>query len=290
MKKLLIGFMAFTLLYGCGGNKEKNAKGESQVFYVETMKLKKMDLKEEIVIHGDIKANEEAVIYPRIKGKLIKNVVREGDYVKKDEPVALVKKDDVGVVYEPAPVPSTISGVVGMVYQDVGNDVDIMTPIALVVDQSKVKIQFYVPEKYMSQIHVGQSIYFKVDAYPDKKFYSKISKISPVVDKVSKTFFAESVYENTSNLLKSGMTAEVHLILKERKNTVAVPVGAVVYRDNKAYVYLVDRKNNVAVEKELIPGLLTSDWIEAKNLKEGEEIITVGLYGIKNGSKIKIVN
>lgn len=290
MKKLLIGFMAFTLLYGCGGNKEKNAKGESQVFYVETMKLKKMDLKEEIVIHGDIKANEEAVIYPRIKGKLIKNVVREGDYVKKDEPVALVKKDDVGVVYEPAPVPSTISGVVGMVYQDVGNDVDIMTPIALVVDQSKVKIQFYVPEKYMSQIHIGQSIYFKVDAYPDKKFYSKISKISPVVDKVSKTFFAESVYENTGNLLKSGMTAEVHVIIKERKDAVAVPVGAVIYRDNKAYVYMADRKNNIAVEKELISGLSTSDWIEAKNLKEGEEIITVGLYGIKNGSKIKIVN
>jgi multidrug efflux pump subunit AcrA (membrane-fusion protein) len=142
----------------------------------------------------------------------------------------------------------------------------------------------------MSELNVGQKIYFKVDAYPDRKFYSKITKISPVVDKVSKTFFVESIYENTDNLLKSGMTAEIHIILKERNNVVAVPVGAVVYRNKIPYVYIVNRTNNIAVEKKLNRGLITADWIEAKNLKEGNEIITVGLYGIKNGVKLKIVS
>jgi len=287
MKKILIIILSVFLIYGCHSKKEMVSK---DIFYVHTQKIKRKDLKNEIIIAATLKAMDEAVIYPRTNGKLIKNLVREGDRIKKDEPVALIKKDEVGVVYEPAPVPSTLDGYVGRVYQDVGADVNPQTPIALIVSQDYLRLQADIPEKYLGDINLGQRIYVKVEAYPDKIFWGKIDKISPVVDKVSRTFLVEAVFDNKENILKSGMTAETHIILSEARNALSVPISAVVYRDNKPYVYIADRENNIAIEKQVVLGLKNTDYIEVKNLKEGTEIITVGLYGIKDKSRIKIVN
>jgi membrane fusion protein (multidrug efflux system) len=287
MKKGLIIIISGLLLYGCQSKKEVASE---DVFYVQTQKVKRRDLKNEIIITGIFKAMDEVVIYPRTNGKLIKNLVKEGDRVKKDDPVALIKKDEVGVVYEPAPVYSTLDGYIGRVYQDVGADVNTQTPIVLVVNQDYIRLQADIPEKYLSSINLGQKIYVKVEAYPDKIFWGKIDKISPVVDKVSRTFLVEAIFYNKENILKSGMTAETHIILSEVKNAISIPISAVVYKDNKPYVYLADREKNIAIEKQVVLGLKNTDWIEVKNLKEGSEIIVVGLYGIKDKARIKIVN
>ncbi|HOJ85883.1 MAG: efflux RND transporter periplasmic adaptor subunit [Elusimicrobiales bacterium] len=287
MKRIMISIIFLSMSVSCV---KKTQEANGNVFYVQTQKVMRKDLKEEIVLAGNIKGKDEAVIYPRVGGKLIKNLVKEGDFVKKDETISLIKKDEVGVVYEPAPVPSTLDGYVGRVYQDVGADVNQMTPIALVVDQSAVRVQADVPEKYLSDLKIGQDIYFKVDAYKDKIFRSKINKISPVVDKMTRTFAIESMVDNKDNLLKSGMTAEVHIILKEAPRALSVPISALVEKNGKYYVYIADRVNNTAIEKEIKIGLKNTDCVEVKNLAEGSEIITVGLYGIKNDSKIKILN
>lgn len=287
MKKITISIIFLSMFVSCV---KKNQETNGNVFYVQTQKAVRKDLKEEIVLAGNIKGKDEAVIYPRVGGKLVKNLVKEGDFVKKDETISLIKKDEVGVVYEPAPVPSTLDGYVGKIYQDVGADVNQMTPIALVVDQSAVRVQADVPEKYLSDLKIGQDIYFKVDAYKDKIFRSKINKISPVVDKMTRTFAIESMVDNKDNLLKSGMTAEVHIILKEAQRAISVPISALVEKNGKYYVYIADRVNNAAIEKEIKIGLKNTDCVEVKNLAEGSEIITVGLYGIKNDSKIKILN
>lgn len=280
-------FLIIFFFYSCNKN-SSISNNLQEVFYVGVKKAQKMDLKEEIVVLGNIKAKDEAILYPRISGKLVENLVKEGDFVKKDEPVALVRRDEVGAVYEPSPVPSTIDGYVGKVYQDVGADVNPMTPIALVVNQSVVRVQMDIPERYLSSIFSGQNIYFTVNSYQSKVFHGKIDKISPVVDRISRTFLAESIIENNSGLLKSGMTAEVHIILREVKNAVAIPKSAVVWRNSRPYVYIADREKNIAVEKEIKIGIVSNDYIEAKNLSGNEYVIVIGLYGIKNGAKIKI--
>ena len=287
MKKIMVIVLSGLIITGCQNKRETQSEN---VFYVQTEKIKKRDLKNEIVIAGTLKAMDEAVIYPRTNGKLIKNLVREGDRVKKDEPVALIKKDEVGVVYEPSPVYSTIDGYIGRVYQDVGADVNPQTPIVLVVNQDYLRLQADIPEKYLGSITLGQKIYVKVEAYPNKIFWGKIDKISPVVDKVSRTFLVEAFFDNNENLLKSGMTAETHIIISEVKNAPSIPLSAIAYRDGKPFVYIADRENNIAIEKQVVLGLKNTDWVEVRNLKEGTEIITVGLYGIKDKAKIKVVS
>ncbi|MCX7905193.1 MAG: efflux RND transporter periplasmic adaptor subunit [Elusimicrobiales bacterium] len=283
--KFFILFVFLNFIYSCS----KETIVNEDVFYVRVEKVSRRDLRKEIILFGSIKGKDEAIIYPRISGKLVKNLVREGDYVKKDEFIALVKKDEVGSIYEPSPVPSTLGGYVGKVYQDEGSDVSPITPIALVVDQSSVRVQCDVPEKYISKIKIGQRVFIKVAAYKDRIFYGKINKVSPVLDKVSRTFLVESIFDNSNNLLRSGMSAEVHIIIEEINSAPTIPINSIVYRNNEPYVYLVDREKSIVNEIKAITGFDDGDYVWIKNLKLGDEVVVEGMNGLKNGSKIKIV-
>ncbi|MBQ1609930.1 MAG: hypothetical protein II090_03280, partial [Elusimicrobia bacterium] len=97
------------------------------VFVVKTEQVQKRDLKHQLITSGNVKALEEAVLYPRINGKLQKNILKEGDRVRKDQTVSLIDRDEVGAKYEPVVVPSTLTGVVGRIYLDPGENVTTQT-------------------------------------------------------------------------------------------------------------------------------------------------------------------
>ena len=145
------------------------------VFLVKQETVQKRTLKHELLMSGSIKALEEATLFPRVNGKLLKNILREGDAVKKNQTVSLIERDEVGAVYEPVVVPSTITGVVGRVYLDPGANVTVSTPVALVVNQEKVRVAVDIPERYIGEIYKGQPATLRVDALPGKEFEAKLT-------------------------------------------------------------------------------------------------------------------
>lgn len=289
-KMILLGAMSIALSFTCCKDRDAEvfAAIEKDVFFVKAETPSIRTISNEIVLGASVKAMEEATIYSRINGKLVENVLREGDSVAKGQAISYVKKDEVGVVYQPAPIPSTIDGVIGKIYQDPGSDITIQTPIALVVNQKKVRIQMDVPEKYLSNVRLGQKVSFKVEAYPEKVFYASIEKISPVVDKVSKTSLIEAVADNSNAYLKSGMFCEARISVSEAKNVLAVPLSAIVYKDNFAYVYAVNEDGNSVREIKASVGLKDSQYAHIENISSKDKIVTVGLYGIYDGAKISL--
>ncbi|OGR68836.1 MAG: hypothetical protein A2081_01135 [Elusimicrobia bacterium GWC2_61_19] len=262
---------------------------EKDRFLVKTEKVAVRNLQEYILLTGSVKALDEATLYPRISGKLLRNVLKEGDPVKKDEAVALVERDEPGVVYEPAPVPSTLSGVVGRIYQDSGANVTPQTPIALVVNQSQVRVAVDVPEKYIGKTFHGQEAVIKVDAFPDRTFSGKVYRVSPVVDARSRNTVVEVLVNNADARLKSGMFAEVRLIVASRGAALSVPSGAVVTADGGEFVF-VPAAGGLAARVPVKSGIRTSEFTQISGVKEGADVVTFGLYGLKDGSKIKVAN
>jgi multidrug efflux pump subunit AcrA (membrane-fusion protein) len=287
---ILFAAAAAALAAGCR-NKDVEAlnKLEKDRFLVRTEPAKTRSLEDYILLTGSIKALDEATLYPRTSGKLLKNLLHEGDPVKKDQPVALIERDEVGVVYEPAPVPSTLTGVIGRTYLDSGANVTPQTPVALVVNQSKVRVALDVPEKYIGKVFLGQEASIKVDAFPDRTFSGKVWKISPVVDPSSRNTAVEVLVDNENGRLKSGMFAEAHLIVASRGAALSVPTAAVVSEDGKDFVFE-PSPDGRAVKVPVRVGIRTDDFSQVSGIKEGQEVITFGLYGLQNGSKIKVQN
>lgn len=260
------------------------------VFLVKQETVQKRTLKHELLMSGSIKALEEATLFPRVNGKLLKNVLREGDSVKKNQTVSLIERDEVGAVYEPVVVPSTITGVVGRVYLDPGANVTVSTPVALVVNQEKVRVAVDIPERYIGEIYKGQPATLRVDALPGKEFEAKLTIISPVVDSTSRAVAVEFYANNTKGLLKSGMFAKVDITLSEKTNAVSVSKQSV-YTDeetNATYVFVPSADGKTAVRRNVKTGFINSNHLEvSEGLSAGEQVLTF-TYGLKDGSKIEL--
>lgn len=258
------------------------------VFAVRPETVQKRDLRHQLIMSGSVKAWEEATLYPRVSGKLLKNLLREGDAVKKNQTVSLIERDEVGAVYEPVVVPSTITGLVGRVYLDPGANVTVSTPVALVVNQERVRVAVDMPERYIGEIYKGQPATLRVDALPGKEFNARLQIISPVVDSNSRAVAVEFWADNAKGLLKSGMFAKVDVTLSEKKNAVSIAKKSLYRQNGESYAFVPSQDGRTAQKKVVSVGFENTDHLEiADGLKEGDIILEFA-YGLQDGSKIDL--
>src|SRR3989338_1165337 len=134
MEKLKIIF-----LVGCAKEQEAPTK-QDEVVPVRVAKVELRDIQESLDYIGNIKAQNEAVVYPKVSGKIIEKLKEDGNEVKKGDVIMYIDRDEVGFKFENAPVESPLEGVVGRIYVDIGANVTAQTPVALIVSMDNVKI------------------------------------------------------------------------------------------------------------------------------------------------------
>ena len=260
----------------------------TDVFAVSVEKPAYRDLKHQLLTSGSLKALEEAVIYPRVSGKLLRNVLREGDKVKKGQTISLIERDEVGAKYEPVVVPSTINGVVGRIYLDPGANVMTSTPIALVVNQDTIRIAVDIPERYIGEISKGQSAWLTVEALPDQKFEATLDLISPVVDSLSRSVAVEFKADNKNGKLMSGMFAKLDISLAEQKNALSLSKKNILEDEDGSYYVLVPSKDGKTAEKKNIQvGFKNNNYWQVSGIETNQPVLEF-VFGLKAGSPIEV--
>ncbi|MDP2321799.1 MAG: efflux RND transporter periplasmic adaptor subunit [Acidobacteriota bacterium] len=185
-------------------------------------------------------------------------------------------------------VTSPVDGFVGKRNVDPGAMVSQNTPIASVVDISKLKMVVNVVEKDIRLVTVGDSGQVDVDAYPGEKFHGRIARVAPVLDPSTRTATMEIEIANTDMRLKPGMYARVSLVVEERKGTLVAPKNAVIDFENRRGVWVPNEDNRarfVAVQV----GIEDPEKIEiVEGLKEGDRIVTTGATAVRNNDQLMI--
>jgi len=286
---LLVLFSVFCFLFSVIGCGRKAEDEEVSKVPVSVMEIKRGDLKEVLFYIGDIKAQDQIEVYPRVTGKLIENVVKEGDRIKKGDIVAYIDRDEVGFEFEPAPVTSPLEGTVGRVYLDKGSNVSKNVAIAKVVNMDIVKVRIDVVERDLPRVKVGQAAEIKVDAYPDEIFRGYVERVSPVVDLASRTALVEIEISNPDHRLKPGMFARIKILIKEKENVLIISRDAIIREDSSNYVFIVKDDNKVHRQKIEI-GLHENNKFEViSGLSEGEIVVTMGKTRLKEGDLVEII-
>lgn len=285
IKNIILVLVCFIfVLVGC---QKKESAVQKDVIPVKVERIKLQEMFETLDYVGDIKAQEEALIYPKVSGKVIEKLKEEGSLVLKDEPIAFIDRDEVGLKFEKAPVESTLTGVVGRVYVDIGTNVNTQTPVALVVDMRNIQIDLNIPEKYLPRILLDQNAKIYVDAYPDQAFIGKVTKISPVVDLSTRTAPIEITSNNSDSKLKSGMFCRVNLVVGTKKSVPVILKEAIMGKDSNVYVFVIE--NNKALLKAVTLGLRQGPFYEVKSgLNEGDLIVVLGQQRLYEGAQVSI--
>lgn len=189
-----------------------------------------------------------------------------------------------------ARVSAPFAGMLGARMISPGQLVNRNTTLTWLVDVDPVKVEFNIPERFLSQVKVGQEIAVGVAAWPGKQFKGKVFFVAPFVEPSTRTVLMKAEIPNAERLLKPGMFASLDLTLQIRADAIVIPEAAIsqVLDGNVALLMQVKADNTVAVLKVKIGMRLPGQVEIVEGLKEGEKIVVEGLQKIGPGMTVEL--
>jgi membrane fusion protein (multidrug efflux system) len=182
------------------------------------------------------------------------------------------------------------AGVVGLSDIAAGALVNPGSPIVTLDDLSSVRVDFPVPERYLAQLHPGQTISAGVDAYPGETFNGRIANLDTRVDERTRAITARAEFANPGRKLKPGMMIRV-AISKGVRQGLAIPESALSVQGDSAFVYVLHSQGQrtMTEQRPVITGLRQNNMVEITDgLRPGERVVADGLNKIQPGQPVRI--
>lgn len=191
--------------------------------------------------------------------------------------------------YKDCQLTSTINGVVAKRFIDSGElIVASVAPIVTIVDIRKVKISVYVNEEDFSLIKPDLEAKISVDAYPNRVFEGKVSKVGSVIDTSSRKVEAEIAVDNPDRALRPGMFARLELVVASKEGVPVIQYDYASQDTGGYYVFLLN--GNVAEKRYIKLGIVDRGLMEvASGLSGGETIVSFGQKRLKDGDKVEVL-
>jgi len=159
-------------------------------------------------------------------------------------------------------------------------------PVMAVVRVDPLKVIAEIPEKLAPWIHDGQAVQLHVDAYPDRTFTGKVSRISPAVNTVTRAFPFEALVPNTDAALKPGTFARVHIESGRIDDVLTLPYSALQYRYGVNRVFVI--ADDKLTARELKVGERVGDRIEIiSGVEAGERVAANDVDKLVDGMSVK---
>jgi membrane fusion protein (multidrug efflux system) len=181
------------------------------------------------------------------------------------------------------------SGIIGLRSVSVGDYVKEGTDLVNLESIDPLKVDFRVPELYLNQVKVGQTLQVSLDALPGKTYQGTVFAINPLVDAAGRSIVIRAMVKNADTALRPGMFARVRLITERRQDSLVVPEQALVPQGTEQYVFkVVDGKaQRVKVDigqrrdakVEIVQGLAAEDIV-----------VTAGQLKLRDGAQVRIAN
>lgn len=186
-------------------------------------------------------------------------------------------------------IKTPITGVVGDRSRKQGDRIQPTDKLFTVINTSEMIAVVYAPEKELGNVVKKQPAYITSDHLAGEQYEGWIKRVSPVIDPQSGTFKITIGVKNKKNILRAGMFVNTHIITATHENAVLIPKKAIVYENEQMNVFVV--KDSIANKVILKVGFEDHEKVESlEGIEEGDQIIVVGQAGLKDKTKVRIVN
>lgn len=242
-----------------------------------------------ITVNGEVEPVSSVDVYPSAGGELIAVAVRVGDTVSRNQIIAQVDPSRPGQVFSSSPVLSPIAGTVTRLTARTGAQVSPQTPIARIATTGELQIVTFVPERFISDITVGQIASVRFDAYPDRQYAAVVERSAPVVDPQARTLETTLLLSGPAPGIRPGLFARIELVLEEQPRALTVPQSAILRRDNQTFVFVVHDER--AQMRRIETGIESDGRVElVSGVAAGERVVTRGQNLLEDGSPVRIVD
>lgn len=159
------------------------------------------------------------------------------------------------------------------------------TPIANLDDISVIKLDFSVPEGFLSALSIGQQVVAESAAYPGQAFEGVVRAINSRVDPVTRSVIVRAELPNSDRLLRPGMLLTLEVRLPPR-DVLSIPEIALIQVGSVQSVFRVNAEG-VAEQVTVRAGQRQSGRVEIlEGLAAGDRIVVEGLVKLRGGMRV----
>ncbi len=184
----------------------------------------------------------------------------------------------------------TKSANVGDVITPFSSALDSKGAVVTMADMTTLEVEADVSESNLSKVAAGQPCEIQLDALPDLRFRGTVSRMVPTVDRSKATIVTKIRFEALDERVLPEMSAKVAFLSQpvadgERKPRAAAPAAAVVKRDGRDVVFVVEGGKVALRGVEL--GARIGDLVEVTGgARVGERVVLKPGETLRDGSLV----
>lgn len=177
------------------------------------------------------------------------------------------------------------SGRVGLRRVSPGSLVNTQTIITTLDDTDRIKLDFSVPETFLTAIRTGMAISAESIVYSGRTFDGEVVSIDTRIDPVSRAIRVRAMIPNADSALKPGMFLTIAL-RRDQGEVLVAPEQAVVPEGTHQYVFVA--REGVVEKREITIGRRIPGYVVViAGLSQGERVVTEGSAKVRQGSTIE---
>ena len=264
--------------------------------------LVELDTKQERAQLASLEAQRDLakVNYARMQQLVNEGVISRAEY---DQATAQQRATEANVAEIRATIArktirAPFSGVLGIRKVNLGQYLAGGNPIVQLQKLNPIYVNVGIPQQAVGQVRVGRTLKITTEDLAGKVFTGRVSAIDSVVDEATRNIQVQATLANPDGKLHPGMFVQVELGLGESASVIPVPASAINYapygnsvfvitdlKDPKGQTYRGVRQQFVKVE-----GSRGDQVAVVEGLKPGEEIVTSGVFKLRNGAAVQVNN
>lgn len=199
----------------------------------------------------------------------------------------LVKEQKVQLQFYKITAP--YSGIIGDIPAKVGDSVNIATNLLNITQNDKLELNISLPSDKVFDIKKGLSVEI-LDNLNNIVVKSKISFVSPVIDKETQTILVKALIPNPNGILKADQSVKARVIYDTQKGIV-IPTSSVTHLGGQDFVYIVQNlKNKYSVKQQPVKlgKIFENKYVVLNGLSQGDQVVTQGIQKLMDGAAVTI--
>ncbi len=190
-------------------------------------------------------------------------------------------------------ISAPFSGRMGVTTLSPGQYLNPGDKIASLQTVDRLRVDFNLPQQYLSKLEHGQQVLLTFDAWPGKRVTARVLAYNSEIDATTRNLAVEAKLDASPLSLLPGSFAHVTWSYDKAKPQLTLPQAAIAFNPYGATVFVVHH-DTVGQPPTVQQAFITTgetrgdQVVVLDGLKEGDEVVTSGHLKLKSGMTIAI--
>ncbi len=193
-------------------------------------------------------------------------------------------------------VTAPLSGTVTRVNVKPGQAVDLTTVVAEIMDLKRLAVSAEIPAAAVNDLKPGQTVQIDdaslraLDGQDARPTTASLTFVGPTVNPNNGTVLVRAMLPMDSGL-RPGQFVSLRIVTAVHTNALVAPAESVV-TDERGQSVIALVNGGEAAQTKVHTGFRENGWVEveAQGLKAGDSVVTGGVYGLPDKTKINVEN